>query len=127
MEVQKRQEEFQQLNVTVLIITPSTPESARSVKLPFEVLCDPERIAYRYFGLERGGLWMFLNLRVLWHYIRMIFSGLLPQKPESGEDLFQLGGDFVLSAEHRLLFAHRSHDPADRPSIDELIRNISKV
>lgn len=124
MEVLKRHDEIRQLGATVLIVTPSTPGSARAVKLPFEVFCDPDRVAYRYFGFERGGLSMFFNLRVLVRYIRMIFSGLWPHRPEAGEDVYQLGGDVVLSAERRLLFAYRSHDPADRPTVDDLIRHI---
>lgn len=125
MEVQKRHDEIRQLGATVLIVTPSTPESVRAVKLPFEVFCDPDRVAYRYFGLERGGLSMFFSLRVLGRYIRMIVSGLWPHRPEAGEDVYQLGGDFVLSAERRLLFAYRSHDPADRPTVEDLIQHLS--
>ncbi len=68
---------------------------------------------------------MFFNLRVLGRYIRMIFSGLWPHRPEAGEDVYQLGGDFVLSAERRILFAYRSQDPADRPTVDDLIQHLS--
>ena len=125
MEVQKRHDEIRHLGATVLVVTPSTPEAARGVKLPFEVLCDPERAAYRYFGLEHGGLRMFFNLRVIGYYLRMILSGLWPHRAEAGEDVYQLGGDFVLSAGHRLLYAYRSHDPADRPPVDDLIRHLS--
>ena len=126
MEVQDRRADIQLSGATVLIVAPSTPESVRGVQLPFEVLCDPDRIAYRYFGLERGGASMFFNPKVLGHYIRLIFSGWMPRRPETGEDLLQLGGDFVLSAERHLLFAHRSRDPADRPTVDVLIRHLSE-
>ena len=125
MEVQKRHDEIRQLGATVLVVTPSTPEAVRGVRLPFEALCDPDRVAYRYFGLERGGLSMFFNLRVLGYYLRMLVSGLWPHRPEGGEDVYQLGGDFVLSADRRVLFAYRSHDPADRPGVDELIRPLA--
>jgi hypothetical protein len=125
--VRTRADDIRRLGATVLIVTPSKPDSLRGVTMPFEVLCDPERVAYRYFGLERGGLSMFLSRRVLVRYLRMIVSGLWPHRPEPGEDVYQLGGDFVLSADRRLLFAHRSHDPADRPRVEDLIRHLSPL
>jgi hypothetical protein len=122
VQVQKQHDEFRRRGATVLIVTPSKPESVRTIKMPFEVLCDPDRVAYRFFGLERGGMSMFFNGRVIWHYIRLIISGLWPHFPVAGEDLYQLGGDFVLSADRRLLFAYRSLNPADRPTVGDLIQ-----
>lgn len=65
---------------------------------------------------------MFLRGSVLAHYLRLIFTGWKPRRNEAGEDVLQLGGDFILSSDRRLVFAYRSNDPADRPTVSELIR-----
>src|SRR5436309_2474464 len=75
---------------------------------PFPVVADPERAAYRAFGLERGGWLMFFRPRVLARYLSLMIRGWLPRPPLAGEDVRQLGGDFVLDGQHRLVFAHRS-------------------
>jgi len=46
--------------------------------------------------------------------------------PRSGEDLLQLGGDFVLDAQRRLLFAYRSADPSDRPTVRQLLDALTR-
>lgn len=91
---------------------------------PFPFVCDPSRRVYQMMGLERGGWAMFLRPRVLGRYLRLLGAGWRP-RVGSGEDLFQLGGDFVLDADRRLLLAHRSADPADRPSADTVLAALS--
>jgi len=37
------------------------------------------------------------------------------------EDTLQLGGDFVVGRDGRLVYVYRSKGPADRPPVDDLI------
>jgi hypothetical protein len=67
---------------------------------------------------------MFFRWSVLARYLRLILTGWRPHRGEAGEDMLQLGGDFILSADRHLLYAHRSNDPADRPSAADLIDQI---
>jgi len=97
------------------------------MSLPLHTVCDPERAAYRYFGLDRGKWSMFFRGRVLVRYLRLIFTGWRPHRGEAGEDMLQLGGDFILSADRRLVYAHRSNDPADRPAASELLNQIQQL
>src|SRR5688572_14817317 len=97
------------------------------MSLPLPTLCDPERAAYRYFGLDRGRWSMFLRGGVLARYLKLLFTGWRPHRPESDEDLLQLGGDFILSADKRLVYAHRSNDPADRPAVRELVQEVKQL
>jgi hypothetical protein len=39
-----------------------------------------------------------------------------------GEDVLQLGGDFIVDVQRRLLWTYRSADPLDRPRVDDLLR-----
>lgn len=123
----KRNEEIRQLSATVLVVTQSKPEAVRNAHLPYETLCDPERTAFRYFGLDRGRFGMFFRPHVLWYYFKFLIRGWMPRRNERGEDVLQLGGDFVISADRRLIFAHRSIDPADRPSVDVLIDQLKSA
>jgi hypothetical protein len=43
------------------------------------------------------------------------------------DDYFQAGGDFLLDREGTILFAHRSHDPSDRPAVKRLLEEISRI
>jgi hypothetical protein len=86
---------------------------------PFPVVSDPERVAYRAFGLESAGWRDLLAPRVLKRYAQLLLQGYRVRW--SGADLHQLGGDFVIDRGRRLIYAHRSLDPADRPPVSELL------
>jgi len=112
--VRKHRDEFRELGVQLFVVTQSKPQSVIAPVLDLPTLCDPERVAFRYFGLERGRWPMFFRPRAVVHYLRLMFSGWRPNW-ERGEDLLQLGGDFILSADLRIIYAYRSSDPTDRP------------
>ena len=111
----------------MLVITQSRPEAVAAMSLPLPTVCDPERAAYRYFGLDRGKWSMFFRGSVLVRYLKLIFSGWRPHRGEAGEDMLQLGGDFILSADRRLVYAHRSNDPADRPAVSDLVNQVQQL
>ena len=111
----------------VLVVTQSRPEAVSAASLPLPTVCDPFRAAYRYFGLDRGRWSMFLRWGVLARYLRLIFTGWRPHRGKAGEDMLQLGGDFILSADRHLLYAHRSDDPADRPAAADLVDQIKHL
>jgi hypothetical protein len=91
---------------------------------PFPVVGDPEQAAYRAFGLERGGWGMFFTPRALAHYLRLIVRGGRLRPLVAGEDVRQLGGDFVVGRGRRLVYAYRSADPTDRPAAEVLIEQV---
>ncbi len=96
----------------------------RRHRLPFRCLPDEERAAYRAYGLGRASWLRTLTPRALGpyvtHYLRSgaIGSGRLNVR---GQDLRQMGGDFVVAPDGRLALAYASHDPADRPSVTQLL------
>ncbi|MFO0812286.1 MAG: AhpC/TSA family protein [Gemmatales bacterium] len=115
----------------VVVVTPSRSEDLRDVLAgnpqPFPMVGDPEREAYRAFGLARGKARMFLSPRIIGHYLSRMWAGWKVRKPRRGEDLLQLGGDFVLDSSRRLTFAYRSVDPTDRPSVQQLLDAIPQA
>lgn len=115
----------------MVVVTPSKPEDLREVLAanpqPYAMVSDPEREVYRAFGLSRGKARMFLSPRIIGHYLAKMWAGWRIRKPRQGEDLLQLGGDFVLDASHRLVFAYRSIDPTDRPSVQHLLETVTRL
>jgi peroxiredoxin len=126
-EVRDHLDGFRHAGVEVLVVTQSTPEALAAAPLPLQTVCDPERTAYRYFGLDRGRWSMFFRWGVLARYLRLIFAGWRPHRGEAREDMLQLGGDFLLSADRHLLYAHRSNDPADRPTAAALVEQLQHL
>jgi hypothetical protein len=127
VQVREHLDEIRKVGVDVLVVTQSRPEAASAASLPLPTVCDPGRAAYRYFGLDRGRWSMFFQWGVLARYLRLVFSNWRPHRGEAGEDMLQLGGDFILSADRRLLYAHRSNDPADRPAAADLVNQIQRL
>ena len=120
-------DEIRQAGADVLVVTQSKPAAVAAMSLLLPTVCDPERAAYRYFGLNRGKWSMFFRRSVLVRYLRLIFTGWMPQRGEAGEDMLQLGGDFVLTSDRRLVYAHRSNDPADRPNASDLVKQVQQL
>ncbi|QEG31991.1 hypothetical protein GobsT_68400 [Gemmata obscuriglobus] len=116
---------------SVLVVAQAEPEvlkrylsrQARSVP----IVCDPTRGAYAAFGLGRTTWLTFFKPAVLWGYFRGMLRGYGVKKPYVGEDVLQLGGDFILSRDRHVIFAHRSADPTDRPAVADLIAALPSV
>lgn len=114
------------LAVSFTAASKAAPYLARH-PLPFPVLFDPERQAYQAFELGRTSWGQILRPRVVWGYLRRMAHGWLPRRGQQGEDVMQLGGDFVLDGRRRLVYAYRSADPADRPAAAALLEAVRTV
>lgn len=95
------------------------------LELPFPLLVDPDRRAYEAFGLTKGSFWSVYGPRTLLRYASLLLRGRRLRKTEA--DPYQLGGDFVIDGEGVIRYAHRSRDPADRPSVDELVFELTNL
>jgi peroxiredoxin len=126
-----RYEEFRRLGAQVLVVTQARPDLLavflREQPLPFLAVADPGRLAYRAFGLERTSWAAMMRPDVILRYLRLIFRGWRPQHVREGEDILQLGGDFVLDREGRLTYEFRSAEPTDRPSVEALLQALREL
>lgn len=122
---------IRQLGGEVLAVSFSKPERVAAFlqphPLPFPTVSDPELEAYRTFTLGRTSWQSLLGLGVMARFAGMLWRGWLPRKPSAGDDLWQLGGDFVLDRERRLVFAYRSSEPTDRPAPEVLIEAMRRA
>src|SRR5262249_31581021 len=124
-EVREHYEEIRRLGGDVLVVSFAPPAQLTAYLVagafPFPIVTDPTRHAYQAFGLERTSWSAMLAVRSVLRYLRLILQGWLPRRPREGEDVMQLGGDFVLDATGRVVHAHRSAEPTDRPPVRDLI------
>lgn len=124
-------ERFAALGCSVLVVSQAKPEvlslylARQSWHVP--VVCDPDRSAYAAFGLERTDWLTFFRPRVLWGYLRGMLRGYRVRRPYSGEDVLQLGGDFILNPRREVAFAYASADPTDRPTVEQLLAAIRSL
>lgn len=129
MQVQDRLSEFEAAGARIVAISFVKPVRLQQylANRPwgFRVLADPDRVAYRAFGLSSATWIQMLRPRVLASYFRLLLKGRRPSSPQ--EDVHQLGGDFVLDRSGRVVYEYRSRDPADRPSVDELLDAVRRV
>lgn len=120
-----RIEEFP-ANTTVAVITFSAPEMVAAYvehhQLEIPVLVDSELASYRAYGLERGSALRVWGWRAAKRYAEILWKhrGLGSLAPPT-EDTLQLGGDFIVDADGKLLYGFWGEGPDDRPSVTELI------
>ena len=123
--------EIRALGGQVLAVSFSPPPKVAAYvarhPLPFPVVSDPGRRAYRAFALVRTRWLRFFSPGVLRRYFRLVLRGWLPWRADKGEDLLQLGGDFVVDAQRRVVFAHRSAEPTDRPPVRQLVEAVRRA
>lgn len=121
-----RYQEFRDQGAEVLVVSFTPPEFLamylREQPLPFPVVSDPSRQAYHALGLERTTFLAMLRPGIAARILRLIARGWRIKRPRKGEDLLQLGGNFILDAQRRLIFAHCSSDPTGRPPVGDLLK-----
>jgi peroxiredoxin len=121
-------DEFRALGGAVVAVSFTPPGRVAAYlqahPLPFPAVSDPERAAYRALALERTSWASFLRLSVLARYLKLLSRGVRPEAPEKGEDVLQLGGDFVIDTAGRLAYAYRSRVATDRPPAGALLEAV---
>ena len=94
-------------------------------RFPFPVLGDPDRAAYKAFGLDRVWWFTFLFPWVLWGYLVRIVTGTIPRMPYLSEDVTQLGGNFLLDQTGKVLWSFTSGDPSRRPTVEAMLKAVN--
>jgi peroxiredoxin len=124
-----RQNQFAKLNTRVFIVSfgtlPAVQQWMRETCTNFTVLLDRERTVYNAYGLERS-YWRSRNLHTRWYYFKAWLSGKKAHDSH-GDDTSQLGGDFIVDRNGILRLVYPSHDPADRPTVDDLLKVLKNL
>lgn len=128
--MQSAKAEFDRRGVAIVVVSfaePSTLVHYQEMhRWPFTILADPERAAYRALSLERLAWWRVFSPTTLKLYVKLFREGMKCED-YGKQDIYQSGGDFLLDRGGNILFAHRSHEPADRPKLKTLLERIDEV
>uniref|UniRef100_A0A8C1VZV4 Uncharacterized protein n=1 Tax=Cyprinus carpio TaxID=7962 RepID=A0A8C1VZV4_CYPCA len=92
----------------------------------FDMLLDAERAVYQVFGLG-SSLSKVMKFKLMLHYSEiLVMNRQLPDvPPQFLDDLFQMGGDFVLDQGGKVIFSYRCKSPVDRPSVPQILAAVS--
>jgi peroxiredoxin len=120
---------IEKVGLGIAVITQGTPETtslfAQQYAPGLLALSDPERTAYRAYGLERGSLFeTFLNLKVLRAVRRSREKGFQVEPPPEGQDAMQMSGTFIIGRDGRILLPFYYDNIADHPSLDLLLSGV---
>lgn len=119
-----------EIGATAVFVVYDEPERVRGgllrgLDVPFPVLVDADRDAYRAWGLRRSSVAaVWLDPRVWKRYALLLAHGERPGRP--GEDTLQLGGDFVLDGGGIVTYA-RPQQRDDRPAVLALVTELKRA
>jgi peroxiredoxin len=113
----------------IAVVTQGSPQAAAEFGKKHApgllVLSDPERAAYRAYGLERGSIFQVaLNPRVFRAVSRAKKKGYRLELPPEGQDAMQMSGIFVINRAGRIALPYYYDDIADHPSLDILLSGV---
>ncbi len=128
MQLQEHRRELEATGAEIVALTFEAPEHARSyleeTGWPWPMLMDRDRRVYRAYGLIQGSTWSVLGPHLWPGYVKLMFSkAARVKKPH--DDVYQLGGNFVIDGNGRIVLAHRSRNPLDRPPVEALVKALA--
>ncbi len=131
MQLRDARDQFAPYRVTIGLITVGKPEDVaqfcESRHLPESFLClsDPDKAAYRAFGLSRGTASELLSAHVMARGLQSVLHGHLAGLPKG--DPFQMPGTFIVDQSGIVRYAHRHKDASDNPPNAELFAVLEKL
>jgi peroxiredoxin len=122
--------EFKQKNLALAFVTQGMPEAAKAFceeHAPRQLcLSDPERKAYRAYGLEHATIWQTFLSRRVWQSNKRLKQehGWNTELPPAGQDAMQMAGTFVIGIDGRIRLPYYYDDIADHPPVDLLLHGV---
>lgn len=127
----QRRDRIDELGAAVVVVVHDEPERIREgllegLDVPYPVIVDVDRSAYRAWGLRRANpLRIYLDPAVWRAYARLLRGGGERLRP-AGRDTLQLGGDFVVGSDGRLVYS-RPQRADDRPPVGTLLAALKEA
>ncbi|MBN1430648.1 MAG: AhpC/TSA family protein [Anaerolineae bacterium] len=122
-------ERIAQAGLNIAVVMQGTPETSAEFAEQFApgLLClaDPERKAYRAYGLEPGNLFQtFLNPKVWSAISRSRKKGYEVELPPPGQDAMQMSGTFIIGTDGKVKMPYYYEHIADHPPLDLLLSGV---
>ena len=95
--------------------------------VPFPILLDTEREAYRAYGLSRGSAMQIFGPEVALPFLRANVHQETRQRGLKGGSFRQMPGTFVVDGAGIVRLAHRNRTVADHPTNKQLIEVVLRI
>lgn len=129
-EMRDRAGDLADAGLQVVLIAPARPDAAREfvdqLRLPFAMLTDPRREAYRAYGLTDGSTGQLLNARIVTRATSAFLHGTMPGRPERGISR-QLPGTAIVATDGMLRLMHVARDASDHLSTRQLLEAVEAI
>ena len=126
--MRREQTVYAAVGLQIVLIGLGTPDRAQEFRealdLPFQVLCDPEKISYQAFGLlRRLNVLREANPLSVWNFVAdSTRYGL----GSSDQDIMQLGGVFVVDQTGTVCFVFEAMRASERPKTADVVQCMTK-
>ena len=122
-------ERITQAGLSIAVIMQGTPEATAAFAKRFApglyCLADPERKAYKAYGLERGNLFQtFLNPRVWSAIAKSREKGYQVEPAPAGQDSMQMSGTFIIGTDGKVELPYYYDHIADHPPLELLLSGV---
>jgi len=126
------------VNASPLIACFGDPDGARrwtrEVGHDFPMVADQEKHLYSgLFGFQSGSFFSIFGISSISYYVQAAWSGKKIPKGRPGDDVYQLGGNAILSGgddagngKGEVIYTYSSQNPADRPTVEDLLKELEK-
>lgn len=128
-ELQASQAALEAQSVWVLVVSFGCMEGAQlwleQTGCSFDMLLDPQRKIYRSFGLcSSYAKVMKFGCLLRYSEYEAVGRDFPDIPPRLLEDIYQMGGDFLLDEAGKVLLCHSSKTPLDRPTASDILQAV---
>jgi peroxiredoxin len=120
----EEQDALRNVGIDVVLVSSGTAAQAevfrRDYRVPFTVICDPERVLFKKYSLREMTLRDYLSPRMWVKSVQVMAQGYGHKSGEGSEA--QLGGVFIIETSGKVAYAHIAADAADHPSPHEILQ-----
>jgi peroxiredoxin len=124
LQLREEQDALRNAGIDVVLVSSGTTAQAevfrRDYRVPFTVICDPERVLFKKYSLREMTLRDYLSPRMWVKSIQVMAQGYGHKSGEGSEA--QLGGVFIIETSGKVAYAHIAADAADHPSPHEILQ-----
>jgi peroxiredoxin len=127
----QRYEDIRARGAEVIAIIPTDPINAgrfaRSMRLPYPVLCDTPRRAFAAYGLYEATIGDLAQPEVLLRTARQFARGDLPIVNPFSSSLTQLGGVFIIGSDGMVRLGHAATPVFTYPAVDACLTVLERL
>jgi peroxiredoxin len=131
VQLRDERELFADLGAGIVLIGQGSPSEAvaftERMKAPFDCLVDPDRSAYRAFGLARGTPAQLYGPKVAVPFIQRNVNRETLQRGLRGGSFQQMPGTFVIDTGGVVQMAHRNRHVADNPTNHRILEVLASL